>query len=261
MGSFSNVISNWYQVPSSKLKMQRTSKARDSYKQCSIPNKSQAMNSVLKGFICNLQICQPKADFDPAINVIFLLWFIDTPNNPTNDDTTARDLAWVAQPVTCVTSSLRDGFQPATPLAMDPFSICRTSPNWVHPRFICDLSSHRKREMYLPAQQWRGMAWHEVQQVFWKKCLPGESERARAKGEWTTDQLWSGIHFEEAGRKAFCDPMCLMVWAEMCENSSCDPSASEMCKIPFEEALDQKNMRFTHKKGLFSWAKIHLMAL
>lgn len=227
-------------------KIQRTSKARDSYKQCSIPNKSQAMNSVLKGFICILQLCQLKADFDPAINVIFLLWFIDTPNNPTNDDTTARDLAWVAQ----------------HPLHVWRHRCEMDSTSWVHSQsavhpqigFILDSSAtslHRKREMYLPAQQWHGMEWHEVQQVFFESVFlvrVREQER-RAKGEWTTDQLWSGIHFEEVGRKAFCDPMCLMVWAEMCENSSCDPSASEMCKFPFEEALDQKSMRFTQKKA------------
>lgn len=107
----SSVIDNKCRQASCKI--QRTSKARDSYKQCSIPNKSQAMNSVLKGFICNLQLCQPKADLDPAINVIFLLWFIDTPNNPSNE---RHHSSWSgvsgATPVTCVTSSLRDGFQP-----------------------------------------------------------------------------------------------------------------------------------------------------
>lgn len=149
----SSVIDNKCRQASCKI--QRTSKARDSYKQCSIPNKSQAMNSVLKGFICILQLCQLKADFDPAINVIFLLWFIDTPNNPTNDDTTARDLAWVAQHPLHV---WRHRCEMDSSL-LGPFSICRASPNWVHPRFICDLSSPQARNVSpSPAMMaWNGM--------------------------------------------------------------------------------------------------------
>lgn len=141
----STVIDN--ECRQASCKIQRTSKARDSYKQCSIPNKNQAMNSVpSNGFICyltNLSTNQPKADFDPAINVIFLLWFIDTPNNPTNDDTTARDLAWVAQHPLHV---WRHRCEMDSSL-LGPFSICRASPNWVHPRFICDLSSPQARNV------------------------------------------------------------------------------------------------------------------
>lgn len=206
----------------------------------------------INGFICyltNLSTNQPtKADFDPAINVIFLLWFIDTPNNPPNDDTTARDLAWVAQHPLHV---WRHRCEMDSSL-LGPFSICRASPNWVHPRFICDLSTspQARNVSPSPAMAWHGMAWSAASFFFESVFLVRVREQERrAKGEWTTDQLWSGIHFEEAGRKAFCDPMCLMVWAEMCENSSCDPSASEMCKFPFEEALDQKSMRFTQKKA------------
>lgn len=64
------------------------------------------------------------------------------------------------------------------------------SQSAVHPQigFILDSSAtslHRKREMYLPAQQWHGMAWHEVQQVFFESVFlvrVREQER-RAKGE------------------------------------------------------------------------------
>lgn len=151
-----------------------------------------------------------------------------------------------ATPVTCVTSSLRDGFQPPGSILNLP-CIPKLGSSSIHLRPLFTASA---KCISQPSND--GMEWHEVQQVFFESVFlvrVREQER-RAKGEWTTDQLWSGIHFEEVGRKAFCDPMCLiMVWAEMCENSSCDPSASEMCKFPFEEALDQKSMRFTQKKA------------
>lgn len=105
----------------------------------------------------NKFVNQPtKADFDPAINVIFLLWFIDTPNNPTNDDTTARDLAWVAQHPLHV---WRHRCEMDSSL-LGPFSICRASPNWVHPRFICDLSTSPQAQNVSPSPAM--MAWHGI---------------------------------------------------------------------------------------------------
>lgn len=257
----SSVIDNKCRQASCKI--QRTSKARDSYKQCSIPNKSQAMNSVLKGFICILQLCQLKADFDPAINVIFLLWFIDTPNNPTNDDTTARDLAWVAQhPLHVWRHRCEMDSTPPPPW------------HWVHSQsaahpqigFILDSSAtslHRKREMYLPAQQWwHGMAWSAAS--FFRKCLPGESERARAKSEgrmnhrsivkwypfWRSRPeglLWSHVPHHGVSRN---------VW-EFIVRSKCEWNV----QISIRRSPCSEKYAIHAKKSLFSRAKIHLMAL
>lgn len=245
----SAVIDNECRQASCKIR--RTSKARDSYKQCSIPNKSQAMNSVLKGFICNLQLCQPKADFDPAINVIFLLWFIDTPNNPTNDDTTARDLAWVAQHPLHVWRH-RCEMDSSLPL---PWQWIH-SRSAVHPQigFILDSSAtslHTASAKCISQPSNDGMAWYEVQLVFLKVSSwwewESKSEERRANEPPINCEVVS-ILKKQAGRPfvipcaSWCEQKCVKIHRAIQVRVKC-------AKFPIEEALDQKSMRFTQKKA------------
>lgn len=162
-----------------------------------------------------------------------------------------------ATPVTCVTSSLRDGLH-----LLGPFSICRASPNWVHPRFICDLSSPQARNVSpSPAMAWHGMAWSAAS--FFRKCLPGESERARAKSEgrmnhrslvkwypfWRSRPeglLWSHVPHGVSRN----------VW-KFIVRSKCEWNV----QISIRRSPWSEKYAIHAKKGLFSWAKIHLMAL
>lgn len=218
-------ISHWYPVSSNKSL--RTSKARDSNKQMFNHTKARRWtphsmdSSATQNFVNSNEWwfwSSNKRHFSPVIHR-----YSEQPND------TARDLDW--------RNPLHVWRHRCEMDSTTPFngSILKLP----HPQigFILDSSATSPNQ----AQHVSPSKWHEVQQLQVLKVSSWwEWARARAKGQWTTDQLWSGVHFEEAGQRPFVIP-CASWCEQKCESSSCDCCASEMWKFPFEEALDKKN--------------------